>query len=294
VIFPITDLRGRVIAFGGRALDKDAPAKYLNSPETPLFHKGATLYNIAAARVARGVADAAGRPVLVAGSIGPTGELMAPLGALTREEAVATFAEQARALAEGGVDVLWIETMSAPEEVEPAIEAAASTGLPVVSTMSFDTNGRTMMGLTPAAARAFFAGLPSPPVAYGANCGVGPAQLLATLLGFREVAGEGDIVVAKGNCGIPEYREGHIHYSGTPEIMGAYARLARDAGARIIGGCCGTQPVHLKAMRDALDASEAGSAPSLETVAGTLGPITLPEPTPAETGSGRERRRRRG
>jgi methionine synthase I (cobalamin-dependent) len=249
--------------------------------------------NRAAARVAREATDDAGRPVLVAGSMGPTGDLMAPLGPLTAEEAEAVFAEQAAALAEGGVDLLWIETMSAPEEVEAAVRgAAAAAGLPVVTTMSFDTNGRTMMGVTPAAAVSFYAGLPARPVAYGANCGIGPAQLLATLLAFREAAPPGDVIVAKVNCGIPEYRDGHIHYSGTPEVMAAYARLARDAGARIVGGCCGTQPVHLRAMRAALDAAEPGPPPSLEEVAEALGPIAAPAPAPAAEPAPRRRRAR--
>ena len=244
--------------------------------------------NRAAAKVAREAADEADRPVLVGGSIGPTGELMVPLGALTADEAVGIFTEQAQALAEGGVDVLWIETMSAPEEVEAAVKGAATAGLPIVSTMSFDTNGRTMMGLTPEAAVTFFAGLPTRPVAYGANCGIGPAQLLATLLGFRNAASPDDIIVAKGNCGIPEYRDGHIHYSGTPDVMATYAHLARNAGARIVGGCCGTQPVHLRAMRAALDEA-AGPVPDLEMVAATLGPITAPV---VQQGEPAQRRRR--
>src|SRR5690349_9969488 len=105
--------------------------------------------NMAAAKVARDVAAAASREVLVAGSIGPTGELIIPLGAMSMDEATAAFAEQAKALAEGGVDLLWIETMSSAEEVEAAVAGAAEAGLPVVVTLSFDTNGRTMMGITP-------------------------------------------------------------------------------------------------------------------------------------------------
>jgi 5-methyltetrahydrofolate--homocysteine methyltransferase len=248
--------------------------------------------NRAAAAVARGVADAAGRPVVVAGSMGPTGELIVPLGALTREEATAAFAEQARALAEGGADLLWIETMSAAEEVEAAVEGATTTGLPVVVTLSFDTNGRTMMGITPADAVALFHRLPRRPLAFGANCGTGPGQLLATVLGLRAAAGRGDVIVAKGNCGIPEYRDGHVHYSGTPEIMAAYARLARAAGARIVGGCCGTTPAHLAAMRAALDEDRAGPPPDLDAIAAALGPAIVP--AGAEAAPRAERRRRRG
>jgi 5-methyltetrahydrofolate--homocysteine methyltransferase len=249
--------------------------------------------NRAAAAVARSVADAAGRPVVVAGSIGPTGELIVPLGALSMEDAVAAFAEQAQALAEGGVDVLWIETMSSAEEVEAAVQGAATTGLPVVTTLSFDTNGRTMMGITPEAAVALFHKVARRPTAFGANCGTGPGQLLATVLGLKAAAGADEIVVAKGNCGIPEYKDGHICYSGTPEIMADYARLARDCGARIIGGCCGTTAMHVAAMRQVLDEGTAGSPPDIATIAAALGPVVMPGAA-AEGEPRAERRRRRG
>ena len=251
--------------------------------------------NLAAARIARGVADAADRPVAVAGSMGPTGELIVPLGALTMEDATAAFAEQAQALAAGGVDVLWIETMSSAEEVEAAVLGAMSTDLPVVVTLSFDTNGRTMMGITPDDAVALFGRLPRRPIAFGANCGTGPGQLLATVLGLGDSAGADATLVAKGNCGIPEYRDGHICYSGTPEIMADYARLARDCGARIIGGCCGTTAVHVAAMRQALDTGELGPVPELSRIAAALGPVVVPRAlgaTPAERERGERRRRR--
>ena len=135
--------------------------------------------NAAAARIARAEADAfagrTGRRALVAGSMGPTGELFVPLGALTPEEGVEAFAEQAAGLAEGGADLLWIETMSAPEEVTAAVAGAARTGLPFVVTMTFDTNRRTMMGLTPDGFASFAQSLTPRPAAIGANCGVGPA-----------------------------------------------------------------------------------------------------------------------
>jgi methionine synthase I (cobalamin-dependent) len=250
--------------------------------------------NRAAARIACQVAAAAGRPVVVGGSIGPTGELIVPLGALTRDEATDAFAEQARALADGGADVLWIETMSAAEELEAAVLGAMTTDLPVVATLSFDTNGRTMMGITPDAAVALFDRLPRRPVAFGANCGTGPGQLLATVLGLKDAAGGGAALVAKGNCGIPEYRDGHICYSGTPEVMAAYARLARDCGARIVGGCCGTTAAHVAAMRAALDSGQAGAAPDIPTIAAALGPVVLPSVgRPGEAQRDREERRRR-
>jgi 5-methyltetrahydrofolate--homocysteine methyltransferase len=254
----------------------------------------ATELNRAAAEVARGVADAAGRPVVVAGSIGPTGELVVPLGAMSMDEATTSFAEQAQALAAGGADVLWIETMSSAEEVEAAVAGALTTDLPVVVTLSFDTNGRTMMGITPEAAAALMARLPRRPVAFGANCGTGPGQLLATVIGLAGAAGEAVAIVAKGNCGIPEYRDGEICYSGTPEVMADYARLARDCGARIIGGCCGTTAVHLAAMRRALDEGARGPQPTISEIAAALGPVVVPgdgSGAPERDRSDRRRRR---
>lgn len=257
--------------------------------------------NAAAARVARGEVDAhtaaTGRRALVAGSIGPTGELFVPLGDLTAATAEAAFAEQAAGLAEGGADVLWIETMSAPEEVAAAVAGAARTGLPVVVTMTFDTNARTMMGVTPAAFADFALALDPGPVAIGANCGVGPAELTDTILAITAAA-PGAVVVAKGNCGIPQYVEGAIVYNGSPEAMAAYARLVRDAGARIIGGCCGSTAVHVKAIADALAGYAPGPRPDLARVTAVLGepwakPGRLADSDPTGDGEPRRARRRR-
>jgi methionine synthase I (cobalamin-dependent) len=244
--------------------------------------------NQAAARLAREAGDAAGRPVLVAGDIGPTGEIFAPVGTFTAAEGEAVFAEQARALAEGGVDLLWIETISSAEELAAAVAGAAPTGLPVVATMTFDTRGRTMMGLTCDAAMRLRDDLAVRPVAFGANCGAGPAQLVESVLGLMHAAAPGDVIVAKGNCGLPHYHDGAIRYDGTPEIMADYACLARDAGARIIGGCCGTTPLHIEAMAQALATRPEGAAPDLATIEGALGPLA------AEAAAPRPRARRRG
>jgi len=228
--------------------------------------------NEKAAAIARSEAQRAERPVLVAGSMGPTGEILEPLGPLSREGAEQAFAEQAAALARGGVDILWIETMSSVEETEAAIAGARLTGLPVVATLSFDTNGRTMMGITPAA----LAGLQRAHhlEACGSNCGVSPAELIASLVNLAAAAEPGAILVAKSNCGIPRYVDGAIRFDGTPELMARYACLARDAGARIIGGCCGTTPEHLRAMRTALETHEKGAVPDLATIEAALGTIS--------------------
>ncbi len=243
----------------------------------------------AAAAVAREAVAAAGRKVIVAGSMGPTGEVLEPVGACSREDARAAFTEQATALARGGVDLLWIETMSSAEELAVAVEAAAVTGLPVVATMSFDTGGRTMMGITPEQAIMLARSLATPPVAFGANCGTGPAALVVTILAMQRVAEPDEILVAKANCGIPVFEEGAIRYSGTPEVMANYARLARAAGARIIGGCCGTTGEHLRAMRQALDLPATDPPPDLPTIERLLGSL----PSRPRSGSEPRLRRRR-
>ena len=228
--------------------------------------------NEAAAALARAEAERAGRIVLVAGSMGPTGEILEPLGPLSPAEAQESFAEQAAALANGGADILWIETLSSAEEAEAAIAGARRTGLPVVTTLSFDTNGRTMMGLTPAE----LAGLSHKHhlAACGSNCGVGAAELVASIVNLATAADPAAILVAKANCGIPQYIDGEIRFNGTPELMAAYARLALDAGARIIGGCCGTTPEHLRAMREALERHVRGPRPSIETIEARLGALS--------------------
>ncbi|HSS62946.1 MAG TPA: betaine--homocysteine S-methyltransferase [Gammaproteobacteria bacterium] len=230
--------------------------------------------NRAAGEIARRSVDSCGHPVVVAGSMGPTGELFSPLGPLSHDEGAEIFAGQARALAAGGVDLLWIETMSSKEELEAALTGGRSTGLPLVCTLSFDTNGRTMMGLSPAELAKMCREATEPPLAFGANCGVGAPDLLAGLLSIDEDALSDAVVVAKANCGIPVFEDGEICYTGTPGLMADYARLAFDAGARIIGGCCGTTPAHVAAMRAALDTHTRGGRPTLEQVESRLGEIS--------------------
>ncbi|MCV6598518.1 MAG: betaine--homocysteine S-methyltransferase [Mangrovicoccus sp.] len=259
-------------------------------------HRARELSRIAA-ELGREVADSAGRTVIVAGSMGPTGEIMAPMGPLTHELAVEIFHEQAEGLKEGGADVLWVETISAPEEYRAAAEAAELANMPWCGTMSFDTAGRTMMGVTSTDMVKLVGKLAPAPVAFGANCGVGASDLLRTVLGFASTGTETPII-AKGNAGIPKYVDGHIHYDGTPDLMADYAALARDCGATIIGGCCGTTPEHLRAMREALETRPKGAAPELETIAAALGGFSSEADGTSEkdapTPSRRSRRRSRG
>ena len=151
-----------------------------------------------------------------------------------------------------------------------AAEAARLAEMPWCGTMSFDTAGRTMMGLTSADMATMVDGLAHKPLAYGANCGVGASDLLRTALGFR-ASGVEIPIIAKGNAGIPKYVDGHIHYDGTPDLMAQYAVLARDCGARIIGGCCGTQTEHLRRMRKALEDTPPGPAPTLDKIGAEIG-----------------------
>jgi trimethylamine--corrinoid protein Co-methyltransferase len=239
------------------------------------------------AEIARRVADASSRPVVVAGSVGPTGDLFAPLGVLTEDEAVAVFIEQIEGLKAGGADVIWIETMSALEEMRAAALAAARTEMPYTITASFDTAGRTMMGISPKALVDFVSALTPPPLAFGANCGVGASDLVMSVLGMTEST-PGIPVIAKANAGVPTVHGDHVHYSGSPELMAEYIHLAADAGARIVGGCCGTSPAHLAAMRKALDAHHGGVRPDLPKVTSILG--ALVSPPPKETATARRTR----
>ncbi len=242
-----------------------------------------TELSAAAARNARAAADEFDRPLLVAGSIGPTGELIEPLGSLTADEAEAAFAEQAQGLADGGADLLWLETMSDLAEVEAAIRGVRRVSdLPVVVTMSYDTAGRTMMGVTGTAAverlgQYELAGI-------GANCGNNIPDTEAAVLEIKRLLPDTP-VVSKANAGIPEWHGTELHYNGTPEVLANHAHRVRAAGVEAIGGCCGSTPAHIEYIAKVL----AGDLPVPE--------VEVEEPTAAvEAGperEGRQRRRRR-
>jgi len=188
----------------------------------------------------------------VAGDIGPLGELLAPLGKRIHKEAVDLFAEQAAALAEAGVDLLYIETMSAMEEVRAAVEGArrVAPDLPLTVTLSFDTKGRTSMGVRPEEAAQALLDLGV--TAFGANCGKSLEMTEEAARKMREVAPEA-ILIVKPNAGLPRMVEGRIVYDATPEVMAEYAhRFVDELGARIVGGCCGSTPAHIAAIAQAV------------------------------------------
>ena len=243
------------------------------------------------AEIARDVADAYDEPVFVAGSVGPTGEIMRPIGELSHELAVEVFHEQAQGLKEGGADLLWLETISAPEEFKAAAEAFSQIELPWVGTMSFDTAGRTMMGTSPAAMVELISSIPNKPIAFGANCGTGAPDLLRTVQDFAKSSPNSNLI-AKGNAGIPKYVDGHILYDGTPELMAKYAVMARNSGAKIIGGCCGTKSEHLLSMRAALESEDLGSVPSLQQVELEIGPFSSQIRKEIKANTSKRRRRR--
>ena len=206
-------------------------------------------------RAAELAKQAANGRALIAGSMGPIGRMPLALGAVTYAEAVDQFADQARALAEGGVDLFSIESMSDIAEMMAAIEGARrAADLPIFATMSFDTNGKTLLGITPtyAAIELTKAGV----AAFGANCGRGPEDVAAILQEMRSAA-YGAVLIAKPNAGIPEIRAGKAVYSTSPARMALFAREWVRSGARIIGGCCGTTPQYIAAIREALGGKSA-------------------------------------
>jgi len=214
--------------------------------------------NAAGVRLARAAAELAGRPVFVAGSIGPTGARLAPTGVITPDEARAAFRAQAAALAEAGADLLIIETFSDLTEIEAAIRAAQEVcDLPIIAQMTFTQDLRTPIGHTPEAVAQALAALGV--AVAGINCSVGPARVLTVaedfLAALRAASADGRVKVsAQPNAGWPEYISGRIMYPATPEYFGDYARRFVLAGTSVIGGCCGTTPEHIRAMRLTLNA----------------------------------------
>lgn len=208
--------------------------------------------NVAGAQIARRVADRH-NGVFVLGDLGPTGELMEPMGALTIEEAKAIFSEQIAALVEGGVDAILIETMSDLSEVEAAVRAAqeVAPNLPIIATMSFDTNLRTMMGTKPEQALKVLSALGVRII--GANCGRGPDEIRVIAKQLAEARPEGVFLITQSNAGLPVLHGDVFEYDGTPPEMAAYALEMAALGIDIIGSCCGSNSLHTRAMTESLN-----------------------------------------
>ena len=247
------------------------------------------------AELARNIADKHSEKCFVAGSIGPTGELIEPLGSLTVETAIEIFQEQAEGLKSGGVDLFWVETMSAKEEFLAAAEACNNVGLEWCGTMSFDTSGYTMMGLSPSDFVEYVKNIRLKPTAIGANCGTGVGELLQSVLQLTDSEPH-ELIIAKGNAGIPEFINNHFHYDGTPEVMATYAEYARNAGAKIIGGCCGTTPNHLRMMKSRLESTQIRAKPTISELVEVFGTVpvkSINQVTNVQSGESRRRRKRK-
>lgn len=208
--------------------------------------------NQAAAKILRSEVDNFDGKAFVAGDIGPTGQVLLPYGELTFEDAVAAFKEQAEALIASKVDLIWIETMADLEEVRAAVEGVrqVSEDIPIITTMTFDTYGRTMMGVTPEQALDTMKSFS--PVALGGNCGNGPEEILGVIEKMHAKDPDA-ILVAKANAGIPELVDGRPVYGASPATMADYAIKTYNAGAKIIGSCCGSTPDHVRAIGEALE-----------------------------------------
>jgi methionine synthase I (cobalamin-dependent) len=212
--------------------------------------------NEAGAQIARTVADRHG--ALVAGDVGPTGELLEPLGTLSAEQAQALFVEQITALVAGGIDLVLIETMSDLTETRAAIAAAQQVApqLPIVATLSFDTNLRTMMGVDPATAVRTLAAAGVDAV--GANCGRGPEEMVQIAAQLHAARADHDhlLIVAQSNAGLPQVSGDHFEYTVDPAQMAQHAKDLRDLGVDVIGACCGSTPEHIAAISQALTPTE--------------------------------------
>ena len=207
--------------------------------------------NRSGARLARDARESMGRDVFVLGSIGPLGRYLAPLGSVEPEDARAAFFEQAEGLLEGGVDAFIVETFSDPVEMQQAVVAIrALTDLPIVAQVAFTDDGVTFFGRAPAAVVRALRELPIQAV--GANCSVGSSTLYDILEQMLPEAGDLPVVI-QPNAGLPSRMGERLIYLSSPAYMADYAARMVSAGARRVGGCCGTTPQHVRAMREALD-----------------------------------------
>ena len=207
--------------------------------------------NKAGAQIARRVADR--HPgCFVMGDIGPSGDLMEPMGTMTLESGAVLFAEQIRGLVAGGVDAILIETMSDLGEVEAAINAAkeVAPNLPIIATLSFDTNLRTMMGVKPGIAVSHLAGLGVRII--GANCGRGTDEMQVIAQEMVNARPDGVFIITQSNAGLPKLKGDEFIYDGTPEEMAKHAAKMKAMGVNIVGSCCGSSPAHTAAIAGAI------------------------------------------
>ena len=234
-------------------------------------------YSSLGAKIAKNVASKYD-DVLVAGSIGPSGELLQPIGNLSKQDMKEGFSEQAQGLKDGGADILWVETMSDLDEAKIAIAASLETGLPVICTMTFDTAAKTMMGVSPKQSIINLKDVSanqSQICAIGANCGVGPSDAVYSVKEIIENNDDNLPVIIKANCGIPKFENGEFVFSGTPELMKQYGKTASAIGASIIGGCCGSTPNIVRSIKSGIEEylENPYSISSVDEIISELGPL---------------------
>lgn len=217
--------------------------------------------NLWAAKIARNAREIAGQPTFVAGSVGPTGKLLLPIGDTKAEELAEAFKEQMEALLAGGVDLFVIETMGSLEETAIAVRTARQISkLPVVAQLSFSVEGQTILGVTPEDAASLIVELgDGRPDVLGVNCGAGPGSVMDSLTHMMAAVKAQGVRVDEltfsclPNAGLPTVVGGRFMYMSRPDYLASFVAPLVEAGARIIGGCCGTTPEHIKSMRQALD-----------------------------------------
>ena len=260
----VSDIHRAYLAAGAEIVETNTfGANRFKLTECNLAHQASEI-NAAGVRLARRAVESAGRTAFVAGSVGPLGVRLAPTGPLSPEEANVAFREQITALREAGADALFLETFGDLAEIQEAIRAAQSVcDLPIVAQMTFTIDARTPLGHTPNVVALALSEMGVAVI--GANCSVGPARVLPVIeamratLENRDPKGLGDpsglpYLSAQPNAGWPESAAGRILYPATPEYFGDYARRFVVAGATLVGGCCGTTPNHIRAMRLTLNA----------------------------------------
>ncbi len=227
--------------FGG-----SAPRLQMHSLEDRLFE-----LNKAASEIAKKVSSKY-PDVFVMGDVGPTGELMEPMGTLTVAGAKEIFTEQIKALLAGGADGILIETMSDLSEVQAAVQAVQEIDpeIPIIVMLSFDTNLRTMMGVKPAQAITEISKMGVKII--GANCGRGTDEIRVIAKEMSENKIEGVYLITQSNAGLPKLVGADFVYDGTPEEMANYAVDMKNLGINIIGACCGSTPEHIAAIRNAV------------------------------------------
>jgi homocysteine S-methyltransferase len=237
------------------------------------------------ARLARDVRETMGRDLFVLGSIGPLGKYLTPLGTVREDEALAAFREQAEGLLEGGVDAVVIETISDLREMAMAVRAVrgVSADLPIIAQMAFTEDRVTFVGHPPAEVARELVALGVPVI--GANCSVGPSVLYDVLALLHQTAP--DVLLAiQPNAGLPSRLGERLIYLSSPAYMAEYAGRMLDAGARLVGGCCGTSPVHIRAMREAVDRHVPEPARARRAV--SLAPVAVPRAEAAPVGPAAE------